>query len=102
MKEKEYTLRLHWKQGSDFADELKKADTVPEALRSWAERFERNAEHCRELADEFDGEDVEADATVHHIGFYGDEEVLEKAAEKGLLEVTESAESESHGKARKG
>lgn len=92
MEDKIYELFLHWKQGHDFAEELKKADSVEDALLGWAERFEENAKHCRELAEEFSGEDIESDAAVHHIEFYGDEEVLEEAVEKGLLEVVEFAE----------
>lgn len=41
-------------------------------------------------------------AAVHHIEFYGDEKVLEKAAEKGLLGVTVEIEVSFSGKCSRG
>ncbi|KXB03013.1 hypothetical protein AKJ45_02835 [candidate division MSBL1 archaeon SCGC-AAA261F19] len=94
MPEKSYELFLHWKQGDDFAEELEKADTTEEALRNWAETFEEHAKHCRELAEIFEGKDIEAYADTHHISFVDDEEVLKKAVKKGLLEVVDIPEEE--------
>lgn len=84
-----YELFLHWKQGGDFANCLEETESVEEALRMWAKSFEANADHCRELADEFSGENIEGRGDTHLIGFSGDEEVLERAVEKDLIEKVE-------------
>lgn len=84
-----YELFLHWKQGDDFASCLEETDTVEEALRKWAEGFDACADHCRKLADEFSGKNIEGQGDTHFIAFSGDEEVLERAVEKGLIEKVE-------------
>ncbi len=86
---KNYTLWLHFKQGEDFALQLEHASTTSNALRSWAESFYSNAEHCRVLADRLEGVDVEVQADTHHIGFEPNdaaaEKVLQELAEEGLV-----------------
>lgn len=91
----EYSLWLHYKQGDDFRDLLEKNnDNVAKALSEWAEEFEEKAEHCRKLAAELEGKEVEVQADTHHIGFEGDEKLLNELAKKNLLERQEIEEEE--------
>ena len=89
---KSYELFLHFKQGDDFHQSLEQADgDIPAALRNWAEFMRGNAEHCDQLANTLereiaDGAKIEVDANTHHIGFYGDEEVLQRLADEKLLD----------------
>lgn len=85
-----YELFLHWKQGDDFRNCLEQAKgNVSKALELWAEDFDGYAKHCRELAQQFEGRDMRADADTHMIAFTGNEELLGELVEKRLLSATE-------------
>lgn len=87
MVEHEYGLLLHWKQGDDFHGCLTQSDSnVEKALLLWAEGFEKNAEHCRKLAERVQGSSITVEADTHMIEFHGDTGLLKKLAEEGLLE----------------
>lgn len=87
---KEYTLSVHWKQGDDFQSHVnEKEGSVCGGLRAWAERMKETATQLVDLADLLEGQNVTADGDTHHIGFYGDEAVLDKAVEKELLYCNE-------------
>lgn len=89
---KSYELWLHWKQGDEFGNLIEEADSTEDALTTWAKIFESRAEHCRKLAEVVDGKDIEGYGDTHHIDFRGDEEVLEEAVEKDLLQLREIPE----------
>ena len=85
-----YELFLHYKQGDDFAGCLELAkDNVSKAFEIWAESFEFNAIRCRELAERFKDKEITVNSDTHHIGFYGDEELLDKLSEEDLIEKHE-------------
>lgn len=86
-----YSLWLHWKQGDDFHSCLgEAAQNIPAALELWAKEFDNHAQHCRALAKELNNTSIECCcADVHYIEFCGDETVLDKLAEQGLLNKEE-------------
>lgn len=87
---KTYSLSVHWKQGDEFAEYLdRNKDDVSKALFEWASNMHDKAQRLEELARLLKGEDVEADADTHCIMLYGDEKVLDKAAEDGFLSPEE-------------
>lgn len=86
-----YDLFLHWKQGDDFATQLKAAgDDVPKALREWAKSFDENASRCRALAKLFDKVSISAQADTHHISFAPSEDIQRS---KGFDEFFDHPES---------
>lgn len=86
----DYELWLHWKQGDEFHELLKKnKNNVANALLDWADEFEERAQHCLKLAERIKGYDIHADANTHHISLYGDEKVLDRLAKEGLIEKVE-------------
>ena len=88
---KDYDLWLHRKQGDQMAEFLKDSEgNIPDALRLYAEFMRDRAEYLDELAEAVErelsnGASIEIQADTNFIGFSGDEEALERLAEKKLL-----------------
>ena len=80
-----YSLSIHWKQGTDFADCLDRSRAVSEALKLWADDLQSSRQKCLRLAKLLKGKDVEASAGENSIDLWGDEEALERAEKEGLL-----------------
>ncbi|MBD3212681.1 MAG: hypothetical protein GF311_08730 [Candidatus Lokiarchaeota archaeon] len=82
-----YTLSLHLKQGDHLANHLRYTDDNAKlALFGWAKELDTYADQLEELIQLFEGKELEiVDAQTHYISLRGDQETLEKAAEKGLI-----------------
>ena len=92
---KDYDLWLHFKQGDQMAEFLKDSEgNIPDALRLYAEFMRDRAEYLDELAEDVErelsnGAGIEMQADTNFIGFSGDEDALDRLAERKLLNCHE-------------
>lgn len=89
---KVYDLWLHRKQGDQMAEFLKDSDgNIPDALRLYAEFMRDRAGYLEELAGAVErelsnGASIEIQADTNFIGLSGDDDALERLAERKLLD----------------
>jgi len=90
---KYYTYHAgYFKQGDDLGGLLEVTKTNKEALNLWSKQLLEASQAAARLAELIPNKGVEIDADTHHIGFSGDNPVLEKLAEDGILEKDEFEE----------
>lgn len=87
----DYTLFIHWKQGDDLARHIEYQEgNAVNALFSWANELESNAQMLERLVDLFKGKDLKViNAQVNHISLGGDNETLERATKEKLVSKDE-------------
>ena len=91
---KVYQLIKHYKQGDDLNSFLEEKKDSKEALLAWANYMEDNAKSLKKLVNLFKDKELNIDvADTHYIQLSGDNVILKKASELGLIYEDEEEEN---------
>lgn len=88
-----YTLSLHWKQGDEIADHVKRARSASGAFEAWRDDYAKRQQVCDRISKILEGKRVSVHGDNHMITLEARtddaEEALAELCKEGILSLLE-------------